>query len=89
MKQENESRLLPITEYHGVKYLVDIENRQLREFPKGQVRISFRSEQSQVMIKAMLGSEWRSYGLVKDEEKTADEIGHCPRCGHEISAVEV
>ena len=89
MKQENESRLLPITEYQGIQYLVDIENRQFREFPNGQVRILFRSEQGQAMVKAMLGSEWRSYGLVKEDANPADEIGHCPRCGHEISAVEV
>ncbi len=88
MKQENESRLLPITEYHGIQYLVDIENRQFREFPNGQVRISFRSEQGQAMVKAMLGSEWRSYGLVREDMNPADGIGHCPRCGREIMLAE-
>lgn len=88
MKQENESRLLPITEYQGIQYLVDIENRQFREVPNGQVRISFRSEQGQAMVKEMLGSEWRSYGLVKEDTNPADEIGHCPRCGREMPVAE-
>jgi len=88
MKQVNESRLLPITQYHGVQYLVDIEYRQFREFPKGQVRIPFRSEQGQAMVKAMLGEEWRSYGLVRENEKAADKMGHCPRCGQEMSVAE-
>ncbi len=88
MKLENESRLLPLTEYCGVRYLVDIESRQFREFPYGQVRIPFRSEQGREMIKAMLGSEWRSYGLVKEDTDPADGIGHCPRCGQEIMMVE-
>jgi hypothetical protein len=88
MKQENESRLLPITEYHGVQYLVDIENRQFRKFPNGQVRIPFRSEQGQAMVKAMLGEEWRSYGLVKKDAKITDGMGHCPQCGQEMPLAE-
>ncbi len=88
MKQENESRLLPITEYQGIQYLVDIENRQFREFPNGQVQVPFRTEQGQAMIKAMLGSEWRSYGLVRENTSPADGIGHCPRCGREMPVAE-
>ena len=74
MKQENESRLLPITQYHGVQYLVDIENRQFREFPKGQVRIPFRSAQGQVMVKAILGEEWRSYGLAREDKNVNGRV---------------
>jgi len=88
MKQENESRRLPITHYHGVQYLVNIGNRHFRKFPRGQVRIPFRSEQGQTMVKAMLGEEWRSYGLAREDEKAADKMVQCPHCGQEISAVE-
>ncbi len=88
MKQKNESRLLPITEYHGIQYLVDIENRQFREFPCGHVQIPFRSEQGWEMIKAMLGSEWRSYGLVREDTNPADGIEHCPQCGQAVTVAE-
>ncbi len=32
--------------------------------------------------------DWLQESPDKEEEKTADEIGHCPRCGREIMMVE-
>ena len=56
-------RLLPVAKLNGRKFLVDIENRQFRNFTNPDEVIRMHSEQGRKMLKDMQGSEWRCHGL--------------------------
>jgi hypothetical protein len=58
-----EPRLLPVAELNGREFLVDVENRQFRNFMNPDEVIGMHSEQGRKMLKGMQGSEWRCHGL--------------------------
>ena len=60
---EQEPRLLPVAKLDGREFLVDIENRQFRNFNEPTEVIGMHSEQGRKMLRDMQGSEWRCHGL--------------------------
>lgn len=62
-KKEQEPRLLPVAKLNGQEFLVDVENRQFRNFKNSDEVIGMHSQQGRKMLKDMQGSEWKSYGL--------------------------
>ena len=69
-EKEQEPKLLPVAKLHGQEFLVDVENRQFRNFNEPGEVIGMHSEQGRKMVKNMQGSTWHCHGLVmaiKDE----------------------
>ena len=64
-----EPRLLPVAELGGREFLVDVENRQFRNFTKPDEVIGMHSEQGRKMLKDMQGSEWRCHGLCTETKQ--------------------
>jgi hypothetical protein len=64
-KVENgqEPRLLPVAKLDGQEFLVDVENRQFRNFKNSDEVIGMHSQQGRKMVKDMQGSDWKGYGL--------------------------
>jgi hypothetical protein len=62
-KVEKEPKLLPVTKLNGQEFLVDVENRQFRNFKNSDEVIEMHSQQGRKMVKDMQGSEWRNHGL--------------------------
>jgi hypothetical protein len=62
-EQELEPRLLPVVELNGQEFLVDVENRQFRNFTNPDEVIGMHSEQGRQMLKDMHGSTWYCHGL--------------------------
>jgi len=60
---EKEPRLLPVARLNGQEFLVDVENRQFRNFKNSDEVISMHSQRGRKMVKDMQGSEWKCYGL--------------------------
>ena len=63
VEKVQEPRLLPVAELNGQEFLVDVENRQFRNFKDSNEVIGMHSQQGRKMVKDMQGSEWRSCGL--------------------------
>jgi len=71
-KDEKKSRLLPVAKVDGREFLVDVENRQFRNFTNPDEVIGMHSTQGRQMVKDMQGSAWKSYcvstGTIKKAE---------------------
>ena len=63
-KADNEPKLLPVAEADGREFLVDVENRQFRNFKNPDEVIGMHSEQGRKMLRDMQGSQWRCHGLL-------------------------
>jgi hypothetical protein len=53
-----EPRLLPVATLNGQEFLVDIENRQFRNFNNSDEVIRMHSERGRKVVRDMQGSEW-------------------------------
>ena len=58
-----EPKLLPVAELNGREFLVDIENRQFRNFNEPSEVIGMHSQKGRKMLGDMQGTEWRCHGL--------------------------
>jgi hypothetical protein len=63
VQKMQEPRLLPVAKLNGREFLVDVENRQFRNFKNSDEVIGMHSQQGRKMLKDMQASEWESYGL--------------------------
>ena len=63
MEKDDERQLLPVARINGHEFLVDVENRQFRNFNEPDEVINMHSEQGRQMVKEIQGSDWKSYGL--------------------------
>jgi len=61
--QEKEPRLLPIVKLHGIEYLVDIEQREFREFKNPDNVINMHSEKGRQFVNQIIGGQWDSFGV--------------------------
>jgi hypothetical protein len=52
-----------VVKVDGREFLVDVENRQFRNFNEPSEVIRMHSVQGRKMVKDMQGSDWRSYGV--------------------------
>ena len=53
-----EPRLLPVAELKGQEFLVDIENRQFRNFKNSDEVIGMHSQRGRQMVKEMQEGKW-------------------------------
>ena len=63
VQKGEESRLLPLARLNGQEFLVDIENRQFRNFKNSDEVIEMHSQQGRQVLKDMQGTEWNCHGL--------------------------
>ena len=63
VENRQEPKLLPVAELNGREFLVDIENRQFRNFNEPTEVIGMHSEQGRKMLRDMQGGEWSCHGL--------------------------
>jgi hypothetical protein len=63
IKMDENTKLLPLAKLYGKEYLIDVENRQFRNFKKSDEVIWMHSEQGRKMIEDIQGSCWESYGV--------------------------
>jgi len=63
MEKDDGRQLLPVARINGQEFLVDVENRQFRNFENSDEVIEMHSQQDRKMVKDMQGSDWKSYGL--------------------------
>jgi hypothetical protein len=61
--QGKEPRLLPIVKLHGIEYLVDIEQREFREFKNPDNVINMHSEKGRQIVNEIVGGQWNSFGV--------------------------
>ena len=52
---------LPVMEFEGVEYVVDVENRRFGRFNDPSRGVEFHSDRGREMVKAMIGQEWRAF----------------------------
>jgi hypothetical protein len=63
-EKAQEPRLLPVAKLNGQEFLVDVENRQFRNFNEPGEVIRMHSQLGRKMLKDMQGSGWSCHGLV-------------------------
>jgi hypothetical protein len=63
MKAEQETRAdwLPVVEFNGVEYVVDVENRRFGQFDDPDSGVEFHSDRGREMARAMIGRQWRAF----------------------------
>lgn len=54
-----ESEWLPVVEFDGLEYVVDVAGRRFRSRIDPDEGVGFYSEKGREMVQAMVGSEWR------------------------------
>ena len=72
VEKGQEPRLLPVTKLNGQEFLVDVENRQFRNFKDSDDVVEMHSEQGRKMVRQMQDSDWKSYGLSTGTIKRAE-----------------
>ncbi len=79
MGEDNGPWLLPIVEAFGTEYLVDVEQREFRQFNDPANIIKMHFDRGPEIVKACRGKEWHSFGLdtMGGNSNTAGE-----RCGN-------
>ena len=61
--QEKGSWLLPIVKMvDGTEYIVDVEQREFREFGNPDNAVNMHSDKGRQIFKEIAGSQWDSYG---------------------------
>jgi hypothetical protein len=50
---------LPVVEFEGVEYVVDVAAREFRPCDDAGSEIGFHSEKGRRIVQAMVGTEWR------------------------------
>ena len=63
VQKVQEPRLLPVAKLNGQEFLVDVENRQFRNFKNSDEVIGMHSQQGRKMLKDMQESKWSCHGL--------------------------
>jgi hypothetical protein len=69
------SELLPVVDFGGSEFLVDIDRREFRRVDEEESTVSFYSEQGRRMIRAMAGTEWRRFGVNNLRKARCSECG--------------
>lgn len=59
--EEHGAEWLPVVEFDGVEYVVDVLNRTFRLCRDPDDDVSFYSQQGRAMVEAMAGTEWRAW----------------------------
>ena len=86
MEEDNGPGLLPITKVDGKEYLVDVEQREFREFNNPASVINMHSEEGRRIVEMSFGQQWRRHGLDKPVVQSSHNMIECGRCGKRIPA---
>ncbi len=71
---KDERRLLPIVKLHGSEFLVDIGNRQFKNFREPESTIWFYSERGRQMVEECASKkDWDCYGVDVSKRDTRVE----------------
>ena len=60
--QEKESFLLPIVKVDGIEYIVDVEQREFRQFGNPGNAVNMHSDKGRQIVNEIVGGQWDSYG---------------------------
>lgn len=69
IRQEKESCLLPIVKVNGTEYLVDVEQREFREFGNPDNAVNMHSDKGRQIVNEIQGTEWDSMGISTGRQK--------------------
>ena len=58
-----DATLLPLAKVHGREFLVDVENRQFRDFNHPDVVIKMHSAAGRELLEQMKGTDWNGRGI--------------------------
>ena len=58
-----DARLLPVVQWHGREFLVDIDGRQFRNLNDSHDSIGMHSPQGRAMVRQMQDVEWRVFAV--------------------------
>ena len=61
--EEDERQLLPIVKLDGTEYLVDVEQREFREFKNPDNIVNMHSEKGRQIVNKIVGGQWDSFGV--------------------------
>jgi len=84
MGEDNCPWLQPVIKAFGIEYLVDIEQREFRQFDDPANVINMYTEKGRQILKECLGREWYCFGLGKMGQNS--DGGKCGRCGNRALA---
>ena len=59
----DDAQLLPVIQWHGRKFLVDIDARQFRNVNDATDFIDMHSPQGRAMVRQMQSAEWRVFAV--------------------------
>ena len=66
---EQEIKLLPITKIDGREFLIDIENREFRDFDNPENIIKMHSPVGRQVLSDIQGTQWNSMGISTGRQK--------------------
>ena len=61
--QEQEPRLLPIVKLEDTEYLVDVDQREFREFKNPDNVVNMHSVKGRQIVNEIVGGQWNSFGV--------------------------
>ena len=67
--QEKESCLLPIVKVDGTEYIVDVEQREFREFGNPDNAVNMHSDKGRQIVNDIVGGQWESYATASYPQK--------------------
>jgi len=73
-KTEDVADWLPVVDFNGARYVVDIDRRQFRRFDDPKSSIGFYSEVGRQMAKAMMGTEWSTFTARELWERNDEQV---------------
>jgi hypothetical protein len=58
-----ETKLLPLAKVAGKEFLIDVENREFRDFDDTDAVIKMHSREGKELMEQMKGTDWNSMGI--------------------------
>ena len=63
MKEDDGPRLLLVVKLNGTEYLVDVEQREFREFKNPDNVVNMHSEKGRQIVNEIAGTQWDSFDV--------------------------
>ena len=82
MVENSGAKLLPILKVDGIEYLVDVEQREFREFNDPANVINMHSDRGRKIVEESLGHQWHCFSLDKKMIQDSNDMVECDRCGN-------
>ena len=65
---------LPVVEFNGVLYVVNIAMRQFKEFNDPDCSVEFHSDKGREITRSLLGTKWRAFTHRDLWEKNDEQV---------------